>query len=76
MPGASAADRRLLMEVEGGNLNGVTRLLGGGANVNGSRFLKLRPLISAARLVWCASEIDLIVQKYQETTVFGPAGTK
>lgn len=49
MPGAAAADRRLLMEVEKGNLTAVTRLLGGGANVDGSRWLDLRPLISAAR---------------------------
>eukprot|EP00752_Nemacystus_decipiens_P014975 g13333.t1 len=49
MPGAGAADRRLLMLVEKGDLTGVKKLLGGGADVNGSRWLDLRPLISAAR---------------------------
>lgn len=37
------------MEVESGNLNSVKKLLGGGAAVNGSGALELRPLISAAR---------------------------
>ncbi|CAM9720691.1 unnamed protein product [Scytosiphon promiscuus] len=49
MPGASASDRRLLMQVEIGNLNGVKKLLDGGAAVDGSSALDFRPLISAAR---------------------------
>lgn len=51
MPGAAAADRRLLLEVEKGNLSGVKKLLVGGANVDGSRELEFRPIISAARWV-------------------------
>lgn len=37
------------MEVEKGNLNDVKKLLKGGANINGSGALEMRPLISAAR---------------------------
>jgi len=51
MPGASAADWELLRKVEKGDLKGVTKLLDRGANVNGSRELDFRPLISAARYV-------------------------
>lgn len=63
MPGAGAADRRLLMLVEKGDINGVTKLLGGGADVNGSRWLDFRPLISAARYARCVSGIVSISQR-------------
>lgn len=49
MPGAAAADRRLLMEVEKGSLSGVKKLLAGGANVDGSRELEYPPIMGAAR---------------------------
>lgn len=49
MPGAAAADRRLLMEVEKGSLSGVKKLLAGGANVNGSPELEHPPIMGAAR---------------------------
>lgn len=50
------------MEVERGNLNDVKRLLKGGANINGTSALEMRPLISAAR-AGNATMLKLLISK-------------
>ncbi|CAM9160827.1 unnamed protein product, partial [Ectocarpus sp. 8 AP-2014] len=56
------ADKRLLQEVQNGNLQGVDEALAGGANVNGSSRLSCRPLTCAAR--WGNCEIaERLIEK-------------
>ncbi|CAB1098483.1 unnamed protein product [Ectocarpus sp. CCAP 1310/34] len=77
MPGAAAGDRRLLMEVEKGNLSGVKKLLAGGANVDGSRELEYPPIMGAARN-GNAAMLKLLISKGAdlETEARFPAGSR